>query len=75
MGLLTPRPSEVISKFKNEYENSPKDATDFYYNFSRKTDYIREYRVKNDIKWVTKTEYGDIAVSYTHLVLLLIREL
>lgn len=63
MGLLTPRPSEVISKFKNKYEKSPKDATDFYYNFSRKTGYIREYRVKNDIKWVTKTEYGDIDIT------------
>ena len=46
MGLLTPRPSEVIAKFRSEYEKSPEAATDFYYNFSRDTDYIRTYRVK-----------------------------
>lgn len=63
MGLLTPRPSEVISKFNAEYEKSPKDATDFYYHLSRKSDYIREYRVKNDMKWVTSTDYGDIDIT------------
>lgn len=63
MGLLTPRPSEVIKKFNSEYEKSPKDATDFYYNLSRKSDYIREYRVKNDMKWVTTTDYGDIDIT------------
>lgn len=63
MGLLTPRPSEVIRKFKSEYEKSPENATDFYYNFSRKTDYIREYRIKNDMKWVTSTDYGDIDIT------------
>lgn len=63
MGLLTPRPSEVINKFFNEYEKSPEAATDYYYNFSRKTDYIRDYRIKNDVKWVTKTEYGDIDIT------------
>ncbi len=63
MGLLTPRPSEVIKKFNAKYEKSPKDATEFYYNLSRKSDYIREYRVKNDMKWVTPTEYGDIDIT------------
>lgn len=63
MGLLTPRPSEVIKKFFSEYEKSPEAATEFYYDFSRKTDYIRDYRIKNDVKWVTKTEYGDIDIT------------
>ncbi len=63
MGALTPRPSYVIEKFRDKYAESPEKATDFYYNFSRKTDYIREYRIKNDMKWVTPTEYGDIDVT------------
>lgn len=63
MGLLTPRPSEVINRFFTEYAKSPESATEYYYNFSRKTDYIRDYRIKNDIKWVTKTEYGDIDIT------------
>ena len=63
MGLLTPRPSQVIKKFNEEYAKSPKAATEYYYNLSRKSDYIREYRIKNDIKWITKTEYGDIDIT------------
>jgi galactose-1-phosphate uridylyltransferase len=35
MGLITPRPSDVIKKFKSLYEKSPKDATDFYYKLSQ----------------------------------------
>lgn len=63
MGILTPRPSDVIKKFNSLYEDSPKAATDFYYNLAKKSDYIREYRIKNDIKWITKTEYGDIDIT------------
>ena len=63
MGAIIPRPSEVISKFYSLYEESPQKATEYYYHISRKSDYIREYRIKNDIKWVTSTEYGDIDIT------------
>lgn len=63
MGVLTPRPSEVIGEFKKNYEVSPEKATEYYYNLSRKTDYIREYRIKNDMRWVTSTPYGDIDIT------------
>lgn len=63
MGALTPRPSEVIGKFNEFYKESPEKATEYYYHLSKKSDYIREYRVKNDIKWVTPTEYGDIDIT------------
>lgn len=63
MGILTPRPSEVIKKFYFLYEKSPKEATDYYYDLAKKSDYIRAYRIKNDIKWITKTEYGDIDIT------------
>ena len=41
MGILTPRPSEVIAKFRGIYNEDPVRATDWYYDFSRNTDYIR----------------------------------
>ena len=64
MGLLLPRPSEVIRRFWKLYEEeSPKAATDFYYKFSQDTDYIRRYRICRDQKWVTPTEYGDIDIT------------
>lgn len=64
MGVLLPRPSEVARRFWKLYkEESPKAATDFYYQFSQDTDYIRRYRVCKDQKWVTSTEYGDIDIT------------
>ena len=63
MGILTPRPSEVIRQFYKEYEIHPRYATEYYYRLSRKSDYIHEYRIKNDMKWVTSTPYGDIDIT------------
>lgn len=63
MGLLTPRPSEVISKFQFLYIKDKKSATDYYYKLCQDSDYIRRYRIKNDLKWITKTEYGDIDIT------------
>ncbi len=63
MATLMPRPSEVTDKFFKLYEKSPKDATDYFYNFSCDSDYIRRYRIKKDLKWVTTTEYGDLDIT------------
>ncbi len=63
MGVLTPRPSEVQKNFREKYEVSPKEATDYFYKLSCDSDYIRRYRIKKDLKWVTKTECGDIDIT------------
>ena len=63
MGALTARPSEVVRDFKASYAESPEKATDFYYDFSRNTDYIRRYRVKKDMKWKAATEYGELDIT------------
>ena len=63
MGVMTERPSAVIEKFRREYDKSPEKATDFYYDFSRNTDYIRRYRIARDMKWVAPTEYGDLDIT------------
>lgn len=63
MNCLVPRPSQVIKTFKEKYAASPEEATDYYYKLSRDSDYIRRYRVCKDMKWVTKTEYGDIDIT------------
>ncbi len=63
MGLLTPRPSEVIATFFEHYKNSPKEATDYFYTLSRNTDYIRTYRVKKDMRWVSATKFGDMDIT------------
>ena len=63
MGLLTPRPSEVIRKFQALYAESPEKATDYYYHLSRASDYIRSYRVVKDLKWKSATEYGELDIT------------
>ena len=63
MSAMMPRPSEVTKKFWELYEQSPKAATDWYYDLSQNSDYIRRYRIAKDVKWVTATEYGDLDIT------------
>lgn len=63
MGILTPRPSEVIRSFAANYAISPECATNYYYELSRNSDYIRTYRVAKDLKWTTESEYGEIDIT------------
>ena len=64
MGVLTPRPSIVRANFWDKYEEEgPRAATDWFYAFCQDTDYIRRYRIKKDLKWVTATPYGDLDIT------------
>ena len=63
MGILTPRPSWVIRRFFELYESSPKEATDWYYAFSKATDYIRVYRIRKDLRWKVPSPYGEIDIT------------
>ena len=63
MGCLTPAPSVIRKKFSEKMSHSSKEATDFYYKFSKATNYIRTSRVVKDEKWITPTEYGDIDIT------------
>ena len=63
MNCFVRRPSEVIRIFNEKYAVSPKEATDFYYEYSKNSDYIRTYRIAKDIKWVYESEYGNIDIT------------
>lgn len=63
MSMLMPRPGEVIRKFHELYEKSPREATDFFYKLSQDSDYIRRYRIVKDQKWVAPTKYGYLDVT------------
>ena len=63
MGMLVPRPSEVIKKFQALYQISPKEATDYFYKLSRDTNYICRYRIKKDQKWTADTEFGTLDIT------------
>ena len=63
MGRLTPRPAQVIGKFETLYRESPQTATDWYYQLSQNTNYIRRDRIAKDMLWHTETDYGTLDIS------------
>ena len=63
MSILMPRPSEVVRRFRELYQESPEAATDYYYRLSCDSDYIRRYRIKKDRKWLAETEYGELDIT------------
>ncbi|AIO18734.1 Galactose-1-phosphate uridylyltransferase [Candidatus Izimaplasma bacterium HR1] len=61
MDCLLPRPSELNHKF-----NSFKDtvvATDWYYNLSIKSNYIKTSRTSKNVIWKSKTKYGNLDMT------------
>ena len=63
MGILTDRPSHVQEKFREYYQESPKKATEYFYEFSQNNDYIRRYRIRKDIHFHKETDYGPVEIS------------
>ena len=65
MGVLTPRPSEVIDRFYTLYEKDPKAATTDFYRMQGLVNYIRTARVAKDLKWQVESPYGvmDITIN------------
>lgn len=63
MNCITPRPKEVIRQFNELYNESPEQATDWYYKFSQDTNYIRRDRARKNLVWKTESDYGLIDIT------------
>ena len=63
MGILTSMPREVIAEFKRRYAADPKEATDWYFDFSKKLNYVRAGRIAKDLKWTYDCEYGTLDIT------------
>ncbi len=63
MGCLTPRPSEVAGEFAVLYAKNPQSATDWFYKLCMDCNYIREYRLKKDVKWSYQSKYGKMEIT------------
>ena len=63
MGVLTPFPHEVRRTFKALYAENPEKATDWFYDFSQNTNYIRRDRIAKDKKWKYDCEYGELDIT------------
>lgn len=61
---LTPRQSEIETTFKNIHNTQGIEcATDYFYNLSKATNYIKTNRIKKDLYWKHPTPYGDIEIT------------
>jgi len=64
MSVFVPLPSTVIKRFDEDYQKSPEAATDNYYDWSKKVNYVRGERIARDRVWKFNTvDYGTIDIS------------
>lgn len=64
MDIFTPIPSVLYNKYFAEYEKSPLNATEYFYNLSQKNNYIMRERINKNIIWKTDIkDYGEIDLS------------
>ena len=60
MNCLMPRPSEVEQCFMEHYRESPMKATDYFYQLSIASQYIRKKRTDQNIRFQEYYKYGNI---------------
>lgn len=63
MNCLLPRPAQVQQTFRERYALSPTAATEYFYQFSQDSDYIRRYRIARDVRWKVDSDYGEIDIT------------
>ena len=64
MGCFVPLPSEINNRFETLYkEKGAKQATSWFYDFSKKVDYIRTDRIAKNEEWLAQTSYGDLEIT------------
>ncbi len=63
MNTMVDRPSNIIKKFYDLYKEDANAATDYFYEFSQATNYIRKDRIKKDRRWKVDSPYGTIDIT------------
>ena len=64
MGVLTPRPSEVVLRFDDEYAaDGPRAATDWFYKMCCDVGYVRRAAIARNIGWGTHTRWGELEIT------------
>ncbi|MGG3561893.1 UDP-glucose--hexose-1-phosphate uridylyltransferase [Neobacillus rhizosphaerae] len=63
MNCLTDRPSTVNQIFFEKYKQDPKDATEYFYELSKNSNYIQMKRIRNNVEYKAATDYGEIDIT------------
>ncbi len=63
MNCIMPRPHTVIQTFHQLYKSNPIDATNYFYQLSIHSNYIRKSRTDKNIQFSHYYKYGDIQIT------------
>lgn len=63
MGQIIKMPSEVNRIFSEKYKENPELATEFFYDLSQKSNYIRTDRISKNICYKYNSKYGDLDIT------------
>ena len=64
MACFVPMPSTVIKSFDEDYKSSPEAATDRYFDWCKKVNYVRAERIAKDRVWTYESEnFGTLDIS------------
>lgn len=63
MALMMPRNSEINSVFWSLHRAASKFATEYFYNLSNASTYIRMDRVSKNISWKSPSKFGELDIT------------
>jgi UDPglucose--hexose-1-phosphate uridylyltransferase len=63
MNCFVPMPSIVNKSFNMKYQESPRAATDYFYNLSKNNNYIQLNRIAKNISYKVDTAYGQMDIT------------
>lgn len=61
--FITPPPSVLNAIFAQHYHNSPKEATDYFFDLCQKNDYIKTAAIAKNISFPSETPYGQMEIT------------
>ena len=63
MNCFVARPSVINSTFQEKYKKSPKEATDYFYELSKNSNYIQMNRIQKNTHFKADTIYGEMDIT------------
>lgn len=63
MNCFISKPSEVIKSFYKKYNEKPARATNYFYELSKNSNYIKTKSIAKNISYKVGTEYGDLDIT------------
>jgi UDPglucose--hexose-1-phosphate uridylyltransferase len=63
MDIFMPRPSDLNRVFGEKYESSPEEATSYFYELSKNSNYVQTKRISKNVDYKVDTDYGELDIT------------